>query len=190
MAKVRWRKWNNVLHRDFGYFFFGMTLIYALSGIALNHIRDWNPNYIIRNWEVTAEIPGHSGYLTKEQVLEILDQVGEERNYKKHYFPNPKTLKVFLYGGTATFDLTSGSGYIETIRRRPVFNQVNYLHYNPEKWWTLFSDIYAGALILLAITGLFVIRGKNGITGRGAWLTLIGLLIPLIFLFVYRGKGF
>ncbi len=41
----KWRKWNRAIHRDFGYLFFGMTIIYALSGIAINHLDDWNPNY-------------------------------------------------------------------------------------------------------------------------------------------------
>ena len=40
-------------------------------------------------------------------------------------------------------------------------------------------------LLVLAITGLFVLKGKNGITGRGAWLTGIGILIPLVFLLLY-----
>jgi hypothetical protein len=30
-----------------------------------------------------------------------------------------------------------------------------------------------------------MIRGKKGITGRGAWLTAAGIIIPLIFLLVY-----
>ena len=189
MAAFRWRRWNNAIHRDFGYFFFGMTVIYALSGIALNHIKDWNPNYIIRNWNTTVNVPSVSTYLSKDQILDILDQVGLKREYKKHYYPDKQTLKVFLDHGSATFNLGTGSGTIETIRRRPVFNQVNFLHYNPTRWWTWFSDIYAGALALLAITGLFVLKGKNGLTRRGAWITLAGILIPLIFLFVYKGKG-
>ncbi len=44
---IKWRKWNKAVHRDFGYFFFGMVIIYSLSGIAINHIKDWNPNYVI-----------------------------------------------------------------------------------------------------------------------------------------------
>ncbi|HOW24354.1 MAG TPA: PepSY-associated TM helix domain-containing protein [Bacteroidales bacterium] len=189
MAAFRWRRWNNAIHRDFGYFFFGMTVIYALSGIALNHIKDWNPNYIIRNWETAVSLPVTSTYLSKDQVVDILDQIGLKREYKKHYFPNPQTVKVFLDHGSAIIDLSASTAFIETIRRRPVFNQVNFLHYNPTRWWTWFSDIYAGALALLAITGLFVLRGKNGITRRGAWITVAGILIPLIFLFIYKGKG-
>ena len=41
------RKWSRILHRDIGYFFIGTTLIYAISGIALNHMSDWNPNYSV-----------------------------------------------------------------------------------------------------------------------------------------------
>jgi hypothetical protein len=40
------------------------------------------------------------------------------------------------------------------------------------------------ALILLAATGLFMMKGKYGITGRGAWLTGAGIVIPLLFLFL------
>ena len=41
------RKWSRILHRDIGFFFIGTTLIYAISGIALNHMADWNPNYSV-----------------------------------------------------------------------------------------------------------------------------------------------
>src|SRR5205814_9255155 len=43
--KKRWRGWLRAVHRDFGYVAVGFTLIYALSGIAINHIKDWDPNF-------------------------------------------------------------------------------------------------------------------------------------------------
>jgi len=46
---MKLRKWNRIIHRDLGYIFFGMSIIYGLSGIALNHIGDWNPDYIIKH---------------------------------------------------------------------------------------------------------------------------------------------
>ena len=82
-------------------------------------------------------------------------------------------------------DLETGNGTIEKIKRRPIFHAVNYLHYNPGKWWTLFSDVFAGALILIAITGLFILKGKNGITRRGAILTIVGIVIPIIYLILF-----
>jgi hypothetical protein len=43
--RKRWRGWLRAIHRDFGYLAVGFTLIYALSGIAINHITDWDPNF-------------------------------------------------------------------------------------------------------------------------------------------------
>ena len=47
------------------------------------------------------------------------------------------------------------------------------------------ADAYAFSLAVLAVTGLFVLKGRKGITGRGAWLTGAGIAIPLLFLFFY-----
>ena len=180
--KFKWRKWNRIIHRDFGYFFFGMTIIYALSGIAINHIKDWNPNYIIKTKNISVNIPDE---INKIEVLNILKILNEEKNYKKHYFPKEDQLKVFIKNGTLTLNLNSGKGIIEKIKVRPIFKPMNYLHYNPIKWWTWFSDIFAGALILIAISGLFILKGKKGITKRGAWLTILGILIPVIYLLIF-----
>jgi len=180
------RKWNRVLHRDIGYLAVGMSVIYGLSGIALNHTDGWNPNYTITRKEIKINTPIVKETLNKEKVLNILENYGEEDNYKKYYFPEKNILKIFIKGGTVRINTDTGTGNIEKLKRRPVLYQVNFLHYNnPRKLWTWFSDIYAAALILLAISGLFILRGKKGITGRGAWLTAIGIIIPGIFLLIY-----
>jgi hypothetical protein len=117
-------------------------------------------------------------------VLKLLDEVADRDDYKNHYYPATDQIKIFLTGGSSVLvDLNTGQGYAEFLKRRPIFYQSNYLHYNPNIWWTWFSDIFAGALIILALTGIILIKGKKGITGRGAWLTIAGILIPLIFLF-------
>lgn len=184
MKKIKWRKYNRAIHRDLGYFFFAMTVIYGLSGIALNHIGDWNPNYIITNQTVNLGGP-IDRTITKEEVIELLNQYDEGDNYKKHFFPSQDLFKVFLDGGSLLVNANTGQGEIEKISRRPIFHTVNYLHYNPKKWWTWFSDAYAIALVLLAVSGLFILRGKNGITRRGAWLTVAGIIIPIVFLILY-----
>jgi hypothetical protein len=79
----------------------------------------------------------------------------------------------------------TGEGIVEKISKRPLFFQVNFLHYNPGKWWKYFSDIYCISLIIVTITGLFLVKGRNGITKRGAILTIIGIILPIIFLFFY-----
>jgi len=184
--KINWRKVNNVLHRDVGYFFVGMCIIYSLSGIALNHIDDWDPNYIIDNRSFQVEENAVHGSMTLKEVKGLIDRIGVDKGIKKHYYPNPGTLKVFLQGGSVTLNVQTGRGFLETVDRRPIFYEVNYLHYNHSKFlWTWFSDIFAVGLILLAITGLFVLKGKNGFKRRGIWFVVVGIVIPLVFLMFY-----
>jgi len=182
--KFQWRKWFRVVHRDFGYLFFGLTLVYSLSGIALNHLDDWNPNYVIIRKEITIEKPEriYRG-ITKPEVKALMEEIGQGSSYKNHYFQESTKLKVFLKGGSVLIDTETGNGLLEKITRRPLFREVNFLHYNPQETWTWVSDLFAGALIILAITGLFLVKGAKGITGRGAWLTILGIVIPVVFLY-------
>jgi hypothetical protein len=181
-----WRKLNNSLHRDVGYFFFGMTIIYGLSGIALNHIDDWDPSYIIRNEKIIVDPDWVHKQMSREEVKGLLNELDINESLKDFYYPDAGTLKVFLKGGSLTIGLDGNSGTFESVKRRQVFFQVNYLHYNNPKFlWTYFSDIFGGALIFMACTGIFVLQGKKGLPGRGKWFVAAGLVIPLIFLLLY-----
>ncbi|WP_217633406.1 PepSY-associated TM helix domain-containing protein [Lutibacter oricola] len=180
------RKWSRILHRDIGYFFIGTTLIYAISGIALNHMSDWNPNYSVSLKEFNTSINLNNNSNTKENVLLLLDNIDSRKNYKKHYFPNENKIKIFLKGGSSVVvNINSGNGVTEYLKKRPLFFEVNYLHYNPNNIWKWFSDAFAAALILFAITSFFMVKGKKGITGRGGIYTALGFLIPILFLILF-----
>src|SRR5256885_12559115 len=45
LIRKRWRAWLRAIHRDIGYLAVGFTIIYALSGFAMNHIDDWDPSF-------------------------------------------------------------------------------------------------------------------------------------------------
>lgn len=184
MKKKTLRRWNRATHRDLGYFFFGVTLIYAISGIALNHLDDWNPSYSVKNATYNFEKGMSQKEITQDKVLNWLEEKGYEDKYKKHYFPDDKSVKIFLKSGSMKVNLDTGKGELELLEKRPLLYEFNYLHYNPIKWWTYFSDIYSVALVIIAITGLFIVRGKNGIKRRGAILTIGGILIPIVFLII------
>ncbi len=182
---MNWRKWNRWLHREMGFLFFGMTIIYGVSGIALNHYaaKHWNPGIISRSESFKYPAPLTRSSVTRETVEEILELTGEQSSYKQYYFPNDDNLMIYLKGGHITVALSTGAGMVTKVRQRPVFREVDYLHYNkPKKLWTWFSDLYALGLILMAISGLIMVKGKKGITGRNGILTAIGILIPLSFL--------
>jgi uncharacterized protein len=180
------RRWNNALHRDIGYLCVGMTLIYAISGIVLNHFKSGDlvhPDYTRTYKDFRAKLPASA--VDETYVLSVLDNIGEKGNYKS-YIQGTGYVEIFLEMGTVYVDLKSGSAQLE--KRTPLYGirEFNLLHYNNiKKFYTWFSDLYAASLIFLAISGMFVLKGKNGILRRGAWLTLIGILIPALFLLIY-----
>lgn len=185
---MNWRKWNRWLHRELGYLFFGMAIIYGISGIALNHgvARHWNPGIISRSESYTFRAPLVKSDVDRAVIEELLELTGEEKNYKQYYFPNDNYLMIYLKGGHINVELSTGSVSLIQVRNRPVFKEMNYLHYNkPKKLWTWFSDIFAFSMIVLAVSGIIMIRGKKGIRGRNGLLLAAGILIPLVFLFIH-----
>ena len=182
------RKWSRILHRDIGYFFIGTTLIYALSGIALNHMGDWNPNYSVEVDEFQTAIPLAKTGNEKANISKLLAEVAPKEVYKKHYYPENNLLKIFLGGGSSVVvNTANGNGRVEYLKKRAIFYHSNYLHYNPHKWWMWFSDAFAGALILFAITSFFMVKGKKGMIGRGGIYTVLGFIVPLLFLWYMLG---
>jgi hypothetical protein len=178
-------KLNRVTHRDIGYLIAGLTIIYAISGIALNHKHDWNPNYIFDSRPFKTEIKIDRETFNKETAADILKSIQVEPEFKTFYFPTGNRVTIFIDGGFVQINAITGEGVVERISKRPLFYQANFLHYNPGVWWKYFSDIFCVALILVTVTGLFIVKGKNGITRRGAILTIIGIILPLLFLFIY-----
>lgn len=183
---MKWRKWIRLIHRDLGYICTGLTVIYAISGIAVNHVADWNPNYKIERISSKIE-PVLDSIANPEAIAkEILAKIGEKGEYKNTFLPDPHTMQIFAEGNTIKVDLPTGKVEQEKIVSRAFLRESNFLHLNsPKKAWTYVADIFAFSLAFLAISGLFMIKGKNGITGRGAWLTALGILLPIIFLLLY-----
>jgi uncharacterized protein len=182
---MNFSKLNRVTHRDIGYLIAGLTIIYAISGIALNHKHDWNPNYIIDSRPFKTEIQISKESFNNETAKQLLESLQVEAEFKTFHFPRGSNVTIFVDGGFVQVNGQTGEGIVERISKRPFFFQLNFLHYNPGRWWKYFSDIFCVALILVTVTGLFIIKGKNGITRRGAILTIIGILLPLLFLFIY-----
>jgi hypothetical protein len=77
--------------------------------------------------------------------------------------------------------LATGKVLQEKVARRPILFESNYLHLNKAKGvWTYIADAYAILLVVMAITGLLMIRGRTKV--RGFILTGVGLAIPVIYL--------
>jgi hypothetical protein len=180
----RIRRLNIELHRDVGYFFSALIIAYCISGLALNHIDEWNPDFIIEKQTVKFT----DSYTSKEVTTDVINQFGklvQEDHFKVYDFPTPDQVKIYYDDASLHVNLTTKEGVYEKVARRPLFYQANVLHRNSLKGWKWAADVFAIMLIFINVTGLFVLKGKHGITGRGKWLVAAGFLPPIIALILH-----
>ncbi|MEC7278142.1 MAG: hypothetical protein VXV96_17605 [Bdellovibrionota bacterium] len=173
---------NRSLHRDIGYLSIGFTIIFALSGLALNHRDDWNPNYSMQR-EVIKLSPKERS--SEEVLLEAKNHFSLPEKMKGKFWVDPNQLKVFYPHDTTLIYLKDKNElHFEKITPRFLLRRFNGLHVNELKsYWIAASDLYSLCLLYLALSALFMVKGKYGIKGRGGILTLIGLIIPAFFFF-------
>lgn len=182
---INWFRLNRSLHRDFGYLVIGFTLVFAVSGIALNHVRDWNPNYQVERIE--REIVLASTLPETDLNKALLAAFPIDDAIKASYWESRQRYKLFFEGGgTLSLNFARNHAVFEKLTERPVFKQFNTLHLNEVKaGWIVFSDIYAGLLIFLSISALFMVKGKySPWRMRKGWLVLSGIAIPLVYMFI------
>ena len=178
MKRFSWRRVNIVLHRDIGYFSVALVIVYGVSGLAVNHIADWNPNYIQQKEIVSIEsIVSEEKDTIVALAIKRLQLSAPPENY---FRPDPETAQLFYSGKTYSIDLPTGTVLIEETRRRMVLFEMNQLHLNaPKGIWTYIADLFALSLIFMGISGLFILKGKTGLWGRGKWFVLAGTALPL-----------
>ncbi len=182
------RKVCRFLHREFGYFAVGLTLVYAISGIAVNHVHHWNPSY--EHSAATSQIEPlepADGADTQAITEAVLARLALDEPIKNTWRPSPERLEVFVEGATIEVDLASGTVVRRGFSERPLLFDLNFMHLNAGKgFWTVVADFYAGLLILLAITGIFIVRGKKGLVGRGGLWMGLGIVFPIVYILLQR----
>ncbi len=184
MASSKLKRISRVLHRDLGFFFTGVVIIYGVSGLAVNHVDHWNPDFVVERQDVYLELPPSRDLVTPthvQQALAALETTGQMRSFD---FPSDQRIKIYFDDGSIMADMETGVGQYETVRRRAVLHQFNFLHLHPAGWWRLFADIFAVSLVLIAISGLLILSGNNGFSRRGKWLAGSGILAPLLAIFL------
>ena len=173
---MKWTRILRVIHRDLGFFVVGLTLVYGISGIILNHLGKNDPAF--RTEAATIQL---SANLTDAELSAVWMEDKKLPPLKRIMPIDEVHSRLFLEGGTGVYNSSNGSLFYERHQKRVMVYWMNRLHYNKVKGWSPVADFFAGALILLAITGLFMVKGKRGIAGYGKWYLLIGILIPVLF---------
>jgi hypothetical protein len=177
IVKKRWRAWLRAFHRDFGYLAIGFTVIYAVSGIAQNHIEDWGD-------------VSYKTYESTRMIEAIADDAPDAVAIAKvaGLVDLGKPTATFRAGDEVRLDYANGSKVtaigeqvtIQRRERRAFIGAANWLHTaRSKKGWKYVSDAYAVLLLYLAISGIFMIKGKLGLKGRGALLISAGVAVPI-----------
>ena len=125
------RRLNIATHRDLGYFFSSLIIIYCLSGFALNHVNDWNPDFIIEKETIT--IPGD--YSTSNLSSELIKEFGKQVNetdYKVYDVPSPG--KVKIYYDNASLLIAQSIGFLrleayQWLKGVPAYSAIHLEHF-------------------------------------------------------------
>jgi hypothetical protein len=172
-------------HRDLAYFYLGLIIAFSFSGIFLNHRRDWNPRkytYNVREIQINPVAKADS--VVNDAFIATFSKEQNITDNLRRFAVEENTLKISYEMNEVSVDLTNGKGKIETYKATPVLSQMVKLHIDTSKWWIYYSDIFGLAMLTIAITGMFIQKGENSFWKRGWKLALIGIIFPLIFLFL------
>jgi hypothetical protein len=180
--RAAWRPWLRAAHRDVGYIAVGLTFIYALSGLAVNHLTDWSDgDASFKTYAATHEL----GRLTGEDQAiadELRRRLAIKEVPREIYRATPDELEVIFDKRSLHVNTTTGHVVDEGQKPRFILRAANWLHLNRgKKAWTYVADGYASALLLLAVSGMFMIAGKKGLIGRGALLVGLGVAVPVLY---------
>jgi hypothetical protein len=183
-AETRSRRWLGrpllrALHRDAGYLAVGLTCVYALSGIAVNHVKDWDPSF--DNYERTHHLGALRGddaaiakaVTTRLRIVETPRDVYRSEDDQLDITFDKRSLHV-----------TPSTGVVLEQGQEPRFflRAANYLHLNRgKKAWMYAADAYACVLLGLALSGMFMLPGRRGLFGRGIFLVLLGAAVPIAY---------
>jgi hypothetical protein len=177
----KWRKLLRSLHRDLGYFFAGLTCLYAVSGILLNIKSEGeDPAYS----EIRIEKKLKSNYSQKELKTNWSILLPEAPEITHIFFDKSNNYNIYVKGGMGKYSPKTGLINIRIYKERKIIKFINDIHYNQGKRFTWLANIFAIILIFFSISGLLIVKGKKGFMKRGVWLMIGGILLPILLYFL------
>ncbi|MGO4905914.1 PepSY-associated TM helix domain-containing protein [Flavobacterium sp. W20_MBD1_R3] len=180
MKKIKARN----LHRDLGYFYIGLIVSFAFSGLMMNHREYWHPEkYTTETKAIQVKIFAENE-ITEKFAEDLGKQLGIDDKMRRQMVKKG-IFKISFEKHDVEIDLKTGKGEIVSFIKTPIISQTMKLHKNTSNFWIYYSDIFAISLIIIALTGTVMIKaGKFSWKNRGWKLAVAGIIFPLIFLFL------
>jgi uncharacterized protein len=172
------------LHRDLGYFYIGLIISFAFSGILMNHRDSWHAEkYTIETKVIEVKLPSENN-IDENYAESLGKQLDIDDKMRRHKVEDGK-FKISFEKHDVEIDIKSGKGEIVSYIKTPIISQMMKLHKSTSNWWIYYGDIFGISLITIAITGAIMIpAGKFTFKQRGWKLALAGIIFPLLFLFL------
>ena len=184
-------------HRDLGYLVIGITIIYSITGIILSfrdlhlfekeyviktQIEDLGENHLVtfiyafdKNG-VKSSLPEH---VIKKSKIDKIKLLEDNDFIIKYEVSRSKDMKSITYDKDtkeAVYSISAYPGFI-----KPFIDAHKSM--STDKWaWLALS--YSLILLFLAISAIFMLKGKYGFKQRGIYLTGLGILIVAVFLYI------
>jgi hypothetical protein len=84
-------------------------------------LNDWNPSYSVELNHFNTTLDLDKG-VAQSVINQLIEKHGKGLDYKSHYYPEERLLKVFLKGGsTILVDTSSGRGTAEFLKEELCF---------------------------------------------------------------------
>ncbi len=163
------------LHRDVGYLTAGLTVIFALSGIA-QIFRDTDLFQVQKQEQVQLQ-PGLAA-----------DALGPALRMREVKVDRTESGVMYFRGGS--YDPATGTAVRTQKSFAPPLDRLTALHKAPSKsalhWLTL---VYGVMLLFLGTSSFFMFRPGHALQKRGLVFAGIGLAVALAVLFFGAGGG-
>lgn len=181
MKKINFRN----LHRDLGYFYIGLIVSFAFSGLMMNHRDSWHPDkYTTQTKAIEVKLPEKSE-INDDFAKDLGKKLGIDDKMRRQMIKK-ETFKISFEKNDVEIDMKTGKGEIVSFIKTPIISQSMSLHKNTSNFWIYYSDIFAISLITIALTGTIMIKaGKFSWKNRGWKLAVAGVIFPLLFLFLF-----
>ncbi len=172
------------VHRDLAYFYLGLIISFSLSGIFLNHRQVWHPRRYVSEMQAVklANVPQPDSI--NEEFVKRFGAEQKIPDPMRRFRVEKGELLISYTNTDVKINLQTGEGSKEIYKTTPILGQMTKLHQDTSQWWIYYSDIFGLAMLVIAITGMFISKGATSFRERGWKLALVGILFPLIFLFV------
>lgn len=170
-------------HRDIAYFYVGLIIAFSFSGIFLNHRQKFSSRRYKSEITEIAMAPVAKDSIT-DAFIANLTKTQNIADDLRRFEVRENTLRVSYVNHDLEADITTGKGQVIAYKIIPVLGHFTKLHIDTSQWWIYYSDIFGIAMLVIAFTGMFIAKGDMSFRQRGWKLALIGIIFPLIFLFL------